>query len=84
MKLQLTIIINRTWFLMCILNIYLTMIKVVVNIKFVVVVSAKLTTTCHPVVRSITTNKHMWSLILLTTEPITTTNDHQIMVVNDF
>jgi hypothetical protein len=44
------------------MKIFLTMRKVVANIKLVVVVSSQLTTTHHLVVRKITTNKSVWSL----------------------
>jgi hypothetical protein len=64
-------------------NIKMFVYEVVADIRNVVVVSLKLTTT-HPfVVRKITTDKRIWSLLLLTTEPITTTNDHRFLVVID-
>jgi hypothetical protein len=58
--------------------------KVVVDTMRLVVTDSKLTTTQCAVVRKIMTIQSIWSLLLLTTEPITTTNDHRIMVVNNF
>jgi hypothetical protein len=55
-----------------------------VNTRIMVVIGSKLTTTHDLVVRKITTKRDLWSLLLLTTEPITTTNDHPIMVVKNF
>jgi hypothetical protein len=64
-------------------NIKMFVNEVVADIRNVVVVSLNLTTT-HPfVVRKITTDRSIWSLLLLTTEPITTTNDHRFLVVID-
>uniref|UniRef100_A0A0A9AUM2 Uncharacterized protein n=1 Tax=Arundo donax TaxID=35708 RepID=A0A0A9AUM2_ARUDO len=40
--------------------------------------------TCNPVVKKLTTGIRMWSLILLTTKPLTTIDDHTYMVVNKF
>ena len=62
----------------------LAITKVVVNNKIVVVTISQLTTTLFVVVRKMTTKKSLWSLLPLTTEAITTTNDHPTVVVNDF
>jgi hypothetical protein len=42
------------------------------------------TTTYYPVVEKLTTGNCMWSLIVLTTEPLTTMDDHIFVVVKNF
>ena len=56
---------------------------VVVNINMVVnaIVS---TTTYYPVVEKLTTGNCVWSLIVLTTEPLTTMDDDIFVVVKNF
>jgi hypothetical protein len=64
--------------------IILTMKFVVVITRNVVVDDKESTTTCFPIVTTITIGKCMWSLILLTTEPSMTMNDHIFVVVKNF
>jgi hypothetical protein len=63
------------------LQMFLTTRKVVADIRNVVIVSSKLTTTHPLVVRKIATDTSIWLLLLLMTEPITITNDHRFVVV---
>jgi hypothetical protein len=56
---------------------------VVVNNVYVVVSSSKLTTTCYSVVIKLTTGSYTWSLMLLTTRPLTTMDDHIFVVVTN-
>uniref|UniRef100_A0A0A8ZTL3 Uncharacterized protein n=1 Tax=Arundo donax TaxID=35708 RepID=A0A0A8ZTL3_ARUDO len=58
--------------------------NVVVNNMKVVVVSLSLTTTYFIVVKKLMTGSFMWSLILLTTEPLTAMDDHIFVVVSNF
>ena len=59
----------------------LTMTNVVVVNINVVVNAIVSTTTYYPVVEKLTTGNCLWSLIVLTTEPLTTMDDH--IFVND-
>ena len=59
----------------------LTMKSMVVNNTNVFVNTLAITTICCPVVEKLTTGNCTWSLILLTTEPITTMDDHIFVVV---
>jgi len=62
----------------------LTMTNVVV-VNIIVVVNAIVsTTTYYPVVEKLTTGNCLWSLIVLTTEPLTTMDDHIFVVVKNF
>jgi hypothetical protein len=62
----------------------LAMINVVVVIVNVVVNAIVSTTTYYPVVEKLTTGNYVWSLIVLTTEPLTTMDDHIFVVVRNF
>ena len=62
----------------------LTMKSMVVNNRNVVVNTLAITTKYCPVVEKLMTGNYMWSLILLTTEPITTMDDHIFVVVKNF
>ena len=62
----------------------LTMKSMVVNNTNVFVNSLAITTIYCPVVEKLTTGNCTWSLILLTTEPITTMDDHIFVVVKNF
>jgi len=64
--------------------IILTKNIVVVIIRNVVVDTSVSTTTYCAVVKTLTTGNCMWSLIVLTTELLTTMNDHIFVVVNTF
>jgi hypothetical protein len=57
--------------------------NVVVIIKNVVANTLVSTTTYYTVVKILTTGKYMWSLIVLTMEPLTTMDDHIFMVINN-
>ena len=65
-----------------------TMILTMTNVVVVtvnMVVNAKVsTTTYYPVVEKLTTGNCMWSLIVLTTEPLTTMDDHIFVVVKNY
>jgi len=62
----------------------LVMKNVVVVIRNVVVTNLVSTTTYCLVVEKLTTGNLMWSLIELTTELLTTMDDHTFVVVNNF
>ena len=62
----------------------LTMKSMVVNNTNVFVNSLAITTIYCPVVEKLMTGNCTWSLILLTTEPITTMDDHIFVVVKNF
>ena len=50
----------------------------------VVINTSHLTTTKYSVVKQVTTGIHMWSLLQLTTELLTTMDDHIFVVVTNF
>ena len=58
--------------------------NVVVTIRIAVVTCLVSTTTYCSVVEKLTTGNIMWSLIVLTTELLTTMDDHTFVVVNNF
>ena len=60
----------------------LAMKNVVVVIRNVVVTNLVSTTTYRSVVEKLTVGNIMWSLIVLTTELLTTMDDHTFVVVN--
>ena len=62
----------------------LTMTNVVVVNINVVVNAIVSTTTYYPVVEKLMTGNCVWSLIVLTTEPLTTMDDHIFVVVKNF
>ena len=62
----------------------LAMKNVVVVIRNVVVTNLVSTTTYCSVVEKLTAGNIMWSLIVLTTELLTTKDDHTFVVVNNF
>jgi hypothetical protein len=62
----------------------LTMTNVVVVSINVVVNAIVSTTTYYPIVEKLTTGNCMWSLIVLTTEPLTTMDDHIFVVAKNF
>ena len=62
----------------------LAMKNVVVVIRNVVVTNLVSTTTYRSVVEKLTVGNIMWSLIVLTTELLTTMDDHTFVVVNNF
>jgi len=61
----------------------LTMTNMVVVTVNVVVNAIVSTTKYYPVVEKLTTGNYMWSLIVLTTEPLTTMDDHIFVVVKN-
>jgi len=62
----------------------LAMKNVVVVFRNVVVTNPVSTTTYCSVVEKLTAGNIMWSLIVLTTELLTTMDDHTFVVVNNF
>jgi len=62
----------------------LTMTNMVVVTVNVVVNAIVSTTKYYSVVEKLTTGNYMWSLIVLTTEPLTTMDDHIFVVVKNF
>ena len=62
----------------------LTMTNVVVVTVNMVVNTKVSTTTYCPVVEKLTTGNCTWSLIVLTTEPLTTMDDHIFVVVKNY
>ena len=62
----------------------LTMTNVVVVNINVVVNAIVSTTTYYPVVEKLTMGNCVWSLIVLTMEPLTTMDDHIFVVVKNF
>ena len=62
----------------------LAMKNVVVVIRNVVVTNLVSMTTYCSVVEKLTVGNIMWSLIVLTTELLTTMDDHTFVVVNNF
>ena len=62
----------------------LTMTNVVVVNINVVVNAIVSTTTYYPVVEKLMTGNCVWPLIVLTTKPLTTMDDHIFVVVKNF
>jgi hypothetical protein len=62
----------------------LTMTNMVVVTVNVVVNAIVSTTKYYPVVEKLTTGNCTWSLIVLTTEPLTTMDDHIFVVVKNY